>query len=288
MKISDIVLNGSAESQIEAFLARPSHAGLLAGPTGTGKTHIAVSLAAQLLNNTDPENYAYFRTVLPDEKGTIPIEQVRTLINFFRLKVPGVASIKRVAIIQDADAMGLEAQNALLKLLEEPPADSVLLLTSSQPQGLLSTIRSRVQLLQLGNPGTELLTQHFKELGYDATAISSALMRSGTNVAEASQLLKEGPNAADSMLNLVKQTLSGTSYDRLLLVDSLAKQKDMANAFVNSLATVAAASMESTVRKGATSMSRWQSVLQAAHTAQDALERSGNIKLVLTELMLAM
>ena len=58
------------------------------------------------------------------EKGSIAIEQIRALISFFQLKVPGKTKIKRVAIIQDADRMGLEAQNALLKALEEPPEDS--------------------------------------------------------------------------------------------------------------------------------------------------------------------
>ena len=48
------------------------------------------------------------------------------------------------------------------------------------------------------------------------------------------------------------------------------------------------ASLAAAASKGATSVDRWQSILQAAHTAQDALERSGNTKLVLTELMLAL
>jgi DNA polymerase-3 subunit delta' len=287
VSIPGIVLHEAAETQLNSFLETPTHALLLAGPTGSGKTHIAAYLSMRLLDGRELETNAYYRVITP-EKGSIAIEQIRELIGFFRLKVPGTAKIKRIAVVQDADAMGGEAQNALLKLLEEPPTDSVLVLTSSQPQKLLPTIRSRVQLVQLATSSTEVLTQHFAALKYDGSAITSALLRAGTNVAEATRLLAEGPDASNSTIDLVKQVLGGTSYDRLLLVDGLAKQKDATAAFVSTLTTIAMASLESAARKGGTSVHRWQSVLEAAHTAQDALDHSGNAKLVLTELMLAM
>ncbi|HEY4160921.1 MAG TPA: hypothetical protein VGM08_02565 [Candidatus Saccharimonadales bacterium] len=234
----------AAEAQLNNFLANPTHALLL---SGTDREHKASDAAAQLLGVNTLENQPHYRQIVP-EKGSIAIEQIRDLIGFFRLKVPGTAKIKRVAVLQDANTMGIEAQNALLKLLEEPPAGSVLILTSAQPQGLLATIRSRVQILRL--PGAN-----------------------------------QTPEAG--MVQLVKQALSGTTYDRLLLVDGLAKQKEAAVTFVTALATIAMASLEAAARKQSASVNRWKTVLQAAHTAEGALMRSGNTKLVLTELMLA-
>ena len=286
MNIPDVLLHPAAAAQLDSFASSPMHAVLLAGPRGTGKTHVAAGLAAELLEIPTPESHAYFRTIKP-EKGSIAIEQIRELISFFRLKVPGSARIRRAAVIEDADSMGTEAQNALLKLLEEPPADSVLILTSSQPQRLLSTIRSRLQTLQLATPSREALTQHFTTLGYEPSAITGALLRSDTNVAEAARLLADKEDTS-STVDLVKQVLGGSTYDRLLLVDGLAKQKDAALEFVSTLSAVATASLESAARKGAASVERWKSVLQAAHVAEDAMARSGNTKLVLTELMLAM
>ena len=208
MNVPGIVLHRSAASQLSAFLHNPSHAVFLAGPHGCGKSHIAVSLAAQLLDVPEPEAHAYYRAVQPDGKGTITIEQIRTLIGFFQLKVPGSMRIKRVAAILDADSMGTEAQNALLKILEEPPEDSVLILTSSRPQSLLPTIRSRVQLLQLVSPTADTLTEHFAQQGFEASAIASALVRSGTDIAEAARILADGPDAANSTLDLVKKLLA--------------------------------------------------------------------------------
>lgn len=286
MNVPGIVLHSAAHEQLDAFLKAPTHALLLAGSVGTGKTHIADELARQLLGAKSLENHAYFRVVTP-KKGSIPIEQIRDLIGFFQLKVPDSMAIKRVAIIQDADTMGHEAQNALLKLLEEPPADSVLILTSAEPQSLLTTIRSRLQTLTLPNPNTAQLTEHFVTAGHDKTAVSAALLRSGTNIAAAKALLNVDTKE-DDMLQLVKQVLGGSSYERMLLVDGLSKQKAAAQEFIDTLATVAMASLQAAATRSSEGVKRWKTVLQAAHTAQAAFDRNGNPKLVLTELMLAL
>lgn len=285
MKIDGAVLHPAAEQLLDEFVASPAHAVLLTGPAGMGKARIAQALAMQLLSVKSLENAAYFQEVTP-EKSSISIDQIRKLIQFFRLAVPGKARIKRVAIIQNADSMGHEAQNALLKLLEEPPAGSVLILLSSVPDRLLPTIRSRTQLLTLPAPTSDALSQHFATLGYDQAAVQRMLLRSGSNVAEATQLLS-GENADDS-LQLVKQALTGTTYDRMLLVDGLAKQKEQAAAFVGTLAATALASLQAAATKNSAAIPRWQQILEAADTALSALERNGNTKLVLTELMLAL
>ena len=228
---------------LDDFLAHPAHAVLLTGPAAETFTG-AVDASRGLLQG-DRE---YLKTIAPDAKGTISIETVRELISFFRLKVPGTRAIRRVAVIEQAHALTREAQNALLKLLEEPPADSVLLLTSDRPQELLTTIRSRVQTVQVQGA----------KLAPDSEAVQ-----------------------------LVKQVLSGTTYDRLLLVDGPLKPKDFAVQFVGTLATVAEASLHAAAQKG-NATERWQQVLNAAYTAGAAMEQNGNTKLVLTELMLAL
>ena len=74
----------------------------------------------------------------------VRIGQIRAVQNKFHLR-GAHADGRRVAVIADAEWLNLEAQNALLRLLEEPPPRSTLLLVSAQPAGLLATVRSRTQ-----------------------------------------------------------------------------------------------------------------------------------------------
>jgi replication-associated recombination protein RarA len=289
MNTESLLLHDTARAHLEQFFAAPAHAVLLSGPKGIGKSQIAALLAAELLavSRDSLNNAAYYKHLAPKD-GSISIELIRGLIGFFRLKVPGNKTVQRVAVIEDADNMGHEAQNALLKILEEPPVDSVLILTSSQEGRLLATIRSRTTLLKLPAPTTTSIQTYFEKAGYDKPAVQSAVLRSGTNIAEAYTILNGANDDQNSSIALVKQVLAGTGYDRLLLVDGLSKQKEQARAFVDDLASVATASLEAAARKNAASASRWQDVLQAAHTAQEAFEQNGNAKLVLSELMLSL
>lgn len=135
-----------------------AHAYLLHGPAGIGKRALAERLMALLLckspvalqacgqckschllaAGSHPDNY-----VLEPEEVDKPIkvDQVRALVNF----VVQTAQLggRKVILIEPTEAMNLNAANALLKSLEEPSGDTVLLLISHQPSRLLPTIKSR-------------------------------------------------------------------------------------------------------------------------------------------------
>jgi hypothetical protein len=283
------LLHPTTEKRLIGLLAKPSHAVLLTGPRGLGKTLVATEVAAHLLDTSTASltNHAYYRTIIP-VKSVITIEQIRGLTDFFRLAVPGNSRIKRVAVVQDADTMGVEAQNALLKLLEEPPEGSVLLLTSSRVQSLLPTVRSRVQILSAQTPTDEQLQVHFKTQGYDISSINQILLRTSSNIAEATELLRDPAETSGDTVQLVRQALAGNSYERLLMVDVLTKPKEAAMSFVETLLQVAVVSLKAAADRRSSSLDRWQNILQSGYTAQQALERNGNPKLVMTDLLLSL
>ena len=162
----------AAEAAFEATRARGRlhHAWLLTGPEGVGKATFAYRAARRLLGA--PADHAYgvlgsspdhpvSRQVIarshPDlfvlerlsEDGkvrkVIPVDEARALSEFFS-KSPASAP-HRVAIIDAADDLNVNAANAILKTLEEPPAHGVLLMVSHSPGRLLATIRSRCRRL---------------------------------------------------------------------------------------------------------------------------------------------
>lgn len=147
---------------------RLPHALLLTGSTGMGKLAFAERLAQALLceqPQTDGDacgqckicclfqsgNHPDFLPIAPVEVGkNILVDHIRQLITFCNF----TAHYQRyqVAIIQPAEAMNPNAANSLLKLLEEPPDNTLIILISHRPNSLMATIRSRCQKLVFQPP----------------------------------------------------------------------------------------------------------------------------------------
>jgi DNA polymerase III subunit delta' len=141
------------------------HALLLTGQQGMGKAAFAVELAHLLLcehptNGRSPcrqctsctlfaagSNPDYFRVTPEEDSRVIKIDQIRDLSGNLALTSHGNGY--KVAILVPADAMNLNAANSLLKTLEEPSDNTVLVLVSAQPARLPATVRSRCQEIRI-------------------------------------------------------------------------------------------------------------------------------------------
>lgn len=117
------------------------HAYLFLGKDGIGKKLMAVNFAEMIMSKEGSFNEADYQIIEP-EKDIIKVEVIRNLINEIYIK-PTYSS-KKVIIINDADKMNSSAQNALLKVLEEPPLYATLILITSNKEKIIRTILSRV------------------------------------------------------------------------------------------------------------------------------------------------
>lgn len=146
---------------------------LFAGPSGVGKFETALAVA-QTLNCTNPREapadgadltrdacgacsacrriarriHPDVLVIEPGEQGSIRIEPVRDAVE--RCGYRPFEGRRRVVILDEADALVVPAQHALLKTLEEPPSGTVFVLVSPMPDALLATVRSRCPRLRFG------------------------------------------------------------------------------------------------------------------------------------------
>ncbi len=139
---------------------RTPHAVLLAGPVGVGKRAAASWIAghrAGLTNESMPQ-YPFDRPEhadlqwieIPEDRKTIGIDQIRALVD--DLALTSYEGGGKTAVIEPANAMTNNAANSLLKTLEEPPGDSLIVLVTDQTGRLPATIFSRCQRIDLAPP----------------------------------------------------------------------------------------------------------------------------------------
>ena len=206
MRFSPLLGNQRIKDNLSGAIAkgRISHFYLICGPEGSGKHTLANLLAAAILcqgsnkpclschpcrkvmNGLHPD----FITIDDPEKKTVPVELIRQARADIYIQ-PSEASHK-IYLFPRAHDMGVPGQNALLKVLEEPPKYGVFILLTENPESLLPTVRSRCTQLQLLPLSQTLLQAELQRRFPDAQddTLRYAVDRSGGWLGQAMELLQ--------------------------------------------------------------------------------------------------
>ena len=188
MSFEKIIGNNKIKNElIKAFSTNSiAHSYIFSGQYGIGKKQIAIEFAKMILclnkdnapcgeckscleleNDNNPD----FNIIKPD--GKIKIDQIRQMLE--KVYEKPIISDKKVYIIDDAETMTVEAQNCLLKTLEEPPDYIVIILITSNENKLINTIKSRCLKLTF-NPLENSEIKQYLEKNLDFQNVSETML----------------------------------------------------------------------------------------------------------------
>ena len=224
------------ELQNTVKLNKTSHSYLFTGTSGIGKSMIAKEFAKMLLclekhkycNHCksciefDTNNNPDFQIIMPDG-ASIKIEQIRQMQRKI-LEAP-IISTKKVYIINDADQMTTEAQNCLLKTLEEPPEFVVIILIGSNENNFLSTIKSRCTIIKFQDIENEEIKNYLKQTHGIENISDQMVSLFGGSIGKAERL-KDKQELYDNILEVINKITTLDLIDILKKADIIYKSQD--------------------------------------------------------------
>jgi DNA polymerase-3 subunit delta' len=265
---------------------RPPSAWLITGAPGIGKATLAYRIARYLLayGATDagpadlavpPDNSVARQVAAQSHPGllvlkrainpktgklmtVLSVDEVRRLADFFGMT--SGAGGWRIAIVDTADDMNDNAANALLKMLEEPPRNAILLLLSNTPGRLLPTIRSRCQRLDLRPLDDAVLEKALAEYLPETSAAERASLArlSGGSIGAALTLATgDGGALAQEADRLIDQATDPDLLALLALGDRLFRIQDGLELFGNFLVESLSTRIRDRAHSGAAGLERW-------------------------------
>jgi len=222
------------------------HAYLITGPSGVGKKNLAVRFI-QAINCPDPvkpgipcrvcqtcqridrmEHPDLFPVKVEEDSTQIKIDQIRELIHLFSL-TPYIAS-RKIGLLLNFERANSQAQNSLLKSLEEPPGNSIMILTATSANSLLDTITSRCEEIKLNTVPISIIIKGLEQIHGIAEDQANFLAHiSGGKPEIALHYHQDSASLElrDTLLNEHRQILQGSSVERFSYASKYGKDAQM-------------------------------------------------------------
>jgi len=274
--MSNVAIHPATKVRVDSLLKDLPQSLLISGQTGVGLRILAEYFATQLKTP--------LQVVLPEkddkvdiEKGVISVESIRRLYETTKTIETGC----RIIAIDYAERMGHQAQNAFLKLLEEPGAHTHFILLSHEPSRLLPTILSRVQTLEL-RPITQAQSEELLdqlEVSHVQKRTQLLFMASGLP-AEIEKLATDDVyfESRAQIVRDARQFIQGNAYDRLVLAQNYKDSRSRALLLLSDAMNM----VQKAIRDG---KSELIPVIKSLLNAYDRIEANGNVRLQLSAAM---
>lgn len=227
MIFEKIVGHSQVKKQLETAIKtdKVSHAYIFAGKRGVGKATTAKVFADVLTEGSiadvtfvTNEHYG-----IESKTDTVSVDTVRAASSDMYIK-PYLAN-KRVFIIPNAEKMNIQAQNALLKIFEEPPSYCVIILVTQNDNILLPTIRSRAVTVRFGELTDNQVRDYLSKNGIDASEVIVRIASGSIGMAKSLCENEELSDVLNNFVDLFKDVGKGTSQLTYSLIDFMQKEK---------------------------------------------------------------
>ena len=201
-----------------------SHAYMFEGPNGIGKNTMARELAAILLEMENLFNSPDYIEIKPDG-NSIKIAQIRKLQSDILVKP---YKSYKIYVIDEAQKMTVEAQNALLKTLEEPPKYAIIILITDNKESLLDTIKSRCEIIKFTPIPMQEVASYLTMNGIDSKRASLLANFSRGSMKKAIELSEseEFHLMREEVQKYVETFLNGNLIEIMDIQSSIEKYKD--------------------------------------------------------------
>jgi len=201
-----------------------SHAYMFEGPNGIGKNTMARELAAILLEMENLFNSPDYIEIKPDG-NSIKIAQIRKLQSDILVKP---YKSYKIYVIDEAQKMTVEAQNALLKTLEEPPKYAIIILITNNKESLLDTIKSRCEIIKFTPIPMQEVASYLTVNGIDSKRASLLANFSRGSMKKAIELSEseEFHLMREEVQKYVETFLNGNLIEIMDIQSSIEKYKD--------------------------------------------------------------
>lgn len=275
---------------------RIAHAYLFTGPDGIGKKETAIAFAKAIncisgqgddncssCRKIEKENHPDVEVIRADGRF-IKIDRIRTLIE--ELEYQPYEGRKKIAIFDEAEKLTLQAMNTLLKTLEEPPGETLIILVTSHPQALIPTVRSRCQDIgfnPLSEADLQLLIQRKKGVG---SSLAQQIARfSAGSVKKAIEVDPEVyRKKQEDLLKEIKQLDVKNIVSLLSLSERLSKDKDQLADTLDLLLNLYRDNLPG--QESNTSLNIFREIIEQIQITIDLLKRNVNARLAMDNLLL--
>ncbi len=232
-----------------------------------------MNTAKNLLSQDSKNNILHTE---PEEGKSLGIEKIRELKHSLITSSRSSGEVGKVAIIKNADKMTHEAQNSLLKLIEEPVSKTVLILQAEHLGKLLDTVKSRCQIVHI----LPISRSQAEERAADAASAQKAYLLSLGESELFETLISGGDSTVSAEIDMAKQFLAKSTFDRLCMQKEYANNETLIQ-LIDGLERIAEAAMHGSSGQ---KIKRWQHILEELAECKKALEVQTSAKLVFLKL----